>query len=247
MKPLEGLDLLMKYISKAKYIVALTGAGISTSAGIPDFRGPNGLYANPDIQGEKLFGIDYFKKDPAFFYKNIADIFETILKAEPTKGHILLKKLEDMGKLKTVITQNIDGLHQKAGNSYVLEIHGNFETFYCINCNTEVAIDSKITKTVKSKKAPKCKSCGGTLKPNIVFFGEPVQGLEKALTEMQKADLLIALGTTLTVYPVSTLPSYIADDTKFAIINMGNTPYDHKADIVINEDINIVAEKTKFI
>jgi NAD-dependent deacetylase len=240
---LEGLDLLMDLISKAKYIVALTGAGISTNAGIPDFRSPKGFYSQPEIPGEEVFDIGYFKKDPSLFYKHIGVFLEGFMKAEPTKGHLFLKKLEDLGKLKCIITQNVDGLHEKAGNSYVIDVHGNFRNFFCMDCKTSVPLNEKILSEVKKKNVPKCKSCSGVLKPEVVFFGEPVHALEKALTEVQKADLLITLGTSLRVYPVAQLPSYIDKDAKLVIINREETPYDNRARLVIYDDIDTVAQK----
>lgn len=244
---LEGLDLFMDSLSKSRYIVALTGAGISTNAGIQDFRGPNGIYKRKDIPGEKIFEINHFYQNPGDFYSLFADMIDTYANAAPTKGHLFLKKLEDIGRLKTVITQNIDGLHQKAGNTNVIEVHGSFEHFYCISCGKVFPMSEKIVSVVRKGKVPVCDTCKGNLKPDVVFFGEPVHGLEKALTEVQKADMLITLGTSLTVYPVATLPSYITDTTMLVIINAEPTQYDHRAKIVLNEDIDLIVERTKLL
>lgn len=242
---MNGIDLLMDFIPKSKYIVALTGAGISTGAGVPDFRGPNGLYSRKDVPGEKLFSIDYFREDPALFYRYVGELLLPFRKAEPTKGHKFLKKLEDLGKLKSVVTQNIDGLHRKAGNSYVIEVHGNFDFFVCTASfqHPSEPLDDRILGCIERGEVAKCKACGAPLKPNVVFFGEPVQGLEKALTEVQKADLLIVLGSSLTVYPVAQLPGYLSDDQKLVIVNQQETPYDDRADAVIRDDIDSVVEK----
>ncbi len=248
---LQGMDLFMDLIMKSSYIVALTGAGISTHAGITDFRGPNGLYSRKDIPADKIFDINYFKQDPALFYNFINDLLNLFEKAKPTKGHKFLKKLETLGKLKAIITQNIDGLHKKAGNSNIIELHGNFEKFYCIECNDEIYPDSppykKILSLIKSKKVPRCQKCNGIIKPNIVFFGEYVRDLEKALTEIQKADLMITMGASLTVYPASTLPSYLADSSKLVIINNMETPFDTKAKVVLHEDIDDIVDKLKIL
>jgi NAD-dependent deacetylase len=248
---LKGMDLFMDLIMKSHYIVALTGAGISTNAGIPDFRGPNGLYNRKDIPSDKIFDFEYFKEDPSLFYTHIHELISLFDKAKPTKGHLLLKKLEDLGKLKTVVTQNIDGLHQKAGNTNVIELHGNFEKFYCINCNNEVLSDNPVYKdilsSVKSRKVPKCEKCGNAMKPNVVFFGEYVRDLEKALTEVQKGDMLICIGTSLTVYPAAMLPGYLHDQSKLVIINQQDTPYDEKAKVVLHEDIDGVVDKLKIL
>jgi NAD-dependent deacetylase len=248
---LQGMDLLMDLIQKSQYIVALTGAGISTKAGIPDFRGPDGLYSRRDFPAEKLFDLEYFKKDPSLFYSHIYELVDIFTNAKPTRGHLLLHKLEVLGKLKTVVTQNIDGLHQKAGNSYVIELHGNFDKFHCVLCMDEISHEdphySEIKKDIMDKKVPKCRKCEGFYKPNVVFFGEYVRDLEKALTEVQKADLLITLGTSLSVYPAGMLPSYIKDESKLVIINEQETPYDGKAKVVLHEDIDTVADKLKLL
>lgn len=248
---LQGIDLFMELVMKSGYIVALTGAGISTKAGIPDFRGPNGLYSRTDIPADKMFDIGYFKNDPSLFYDHFSGLIETFENAIPTKGHLFLKKLETLGKLKAVITQNIDGLHKKAGNTNVIELHGNFEKFYCVDCNNEIAAGNTLYPEIiigmKSKKVPRCKKCGGILKPNVVFFGEYVRDLEKALTEIQKADLMITLGTSLTVYPASTLPSYLPDGSKLVIINEMDTPFDSTAKVILHEDIDTVVDKLKII
>ncbi len=248
---LQGIDLFMDFIMKSDYIVALTGAGISTGAGIPDFRGPDGLYSRTDILADKMFDVAYFKKDPVLFYDYFSSLVELFEKAVPTKGHVFLKKLESLGKLKSIVTQNIDGLHKKAGSSNVIELHGNFDKFYCTECYNEILRDNplydKIYSDMKLKKPPKCARCGGYLKPNVVFFGEYVRDLEKALTEIQKSDLLITMGTSLTVYPASTLPSYLPDSSKLVIINEMETPFDAKAKVVLHEDIETVVSKLKLI
>jgi NAD-dependent deacetylase len=237
----------MDLIMKSNYIVALTGAGISTKAGIPDFRGPNGIYSRKDIPSDKIFDYNYFHEDPTLFYSYIYELLELFQKAKPTKGHRWLKKLQDLGKLKTVVTQNIDGLHLQAGNNQVIEIHGNFNKFYCMQCNHEVNVKDEeysiIMDKVKAKSVPYCEKCGGTYKPNVVFFGEYVRDLEKALTEVQKADLLITIGTSLTVYPAAMLPGYLADTSKLVIINNDETPYDTKAKVVLNDDIDVVVDQ----
>ncbi len=243
---LEGLDLLMELIGKSQYIVALTGAGISTRSGIPDFRGPKGIYSRGDIPGEQLFDIKIFRENPSLFYTHIGELFEGSLNAQPSLGHRFLKKLEDLGKLKCVITQNIDGLHHKAGNTNIISVHGDFENFVDLETNELEPVNDKIIAAIRKKQVPKNKA-GHVLKPNIVFFGEPVSGLEKALTEVQKADLLICMGTSLQVYPVAQLPGYLTDETKLVIMNQGSTPYDKDADLVLDMDIEEIVKKTGLI
>lgn len=248
---LKGLDLFMDFIMKSNYIVALTGAGISTAAGVPDFRGPKGLYKRKDIPADKIFDIAYFREDPSLFYKHISALLNKFKKAKPTNGHLFLKKLQDLGKLKTVITQNVDGLHTRAGNTNVIEIHGNFDKYHCLNCSFEINRGEKqypeIEKKLKDKKVPKCKKCKSPMKPNVVFFGEYVRDLEKALTEVQKSDLLIVMGSSLSVYPAAQLPSYLPDSSRLVIITDQETPYDSKAKVVLREDIDTVVGKLGLI
>jgi NAD-dependent deacetylase len=244
---LNGLDLFMDLIMKSKYIVSIIGAGISTSAGIPDFRGPNGLYSRKDVPAEKLFDIGYFRSDPSLFYSHAAELVAPALHAKPTLGHLFLRKLEDLGKLKMTVSQNIDGLHEVAGLRNVIDIHGNFRKYFCVSCGAEHPEPQKLNETISASAydgtPPKCPACGGVVKPDVVFFGEPVKDLERALTEVQRADLLICIGSSLTVYPVSTLPSYLADASKLVIINADETPYDDRAKVVIHDDIDGTVDK----
>lgn len=232
------INKLQKYINDAQFIVAITGAGISTNSGIPDFRGPNGLYSRKDIAVDKLFDIDYFKTDSSLFYNNIGDFWKDCKNANPTAGHSFLKKLENTGKLKVIISQNIDGLHEKAGNENIINVHGDFNNFQCINCHSLYVTTEEIYNQVINKKAPTCKKCGNILKPEIVFFGEQVPGIPEAIKFIRQADLLLAIGTSLVVYPVASLPEYLSPHAKMCIINKGATPYDNQANIVIDNDID---------
>jgi len=213
----ENIDQLMDLIAHSSYIVALTGAGISKSAGIPLFRGKDGIYSDPEFPGEALFDYQTFLKDPSLFYSHIPKFLNYLKGSLPTPAHHFLKRLEDLGKLKAVITQNVDGLHQKAGNTNVLELHGNFRTYRCTQCRHQVDINEDLESQVMNGKIPKCplEDCDGVLRPEIVFFGEPVNNLEKALTEVQKADLLLVMGTSLMVYPANQLPGYLSNNSKF--------------------------------
>ena len=240
---MNSIALLAKLIKDSKKIAVLTGAGISTSAGIPDFRGPKGLYSRKDISADKLFDITYFKEDPNFFYSVIPEFFKQCTSASPTKGHIFVKKLQDIGKLNVLVTQNIDGLHDKAGNTDIIDIHGNFNDFKCVKCFSSVKQDEKIRQTIAASRVPLCQSCGGILKPTVVFFGESVIGFEEAAMKIQQSDLLLTIGTSLAVNPAAALPQYLSNNASFVIINKGSTPYDSTADLVVSEDIDYVAEK----
>ena len=245
---LTNYDKLMDMLLKANNIVALTGAGISTSAGISDFRSPKGIYADPSIDGERVFDINVFKEDPTIFGRFCAKLYPQIKHAQPTKGHRMLKKLEEMGKLKSIITQNIDGLHTKTGNKNIIEVHGHVREYVCVNTmhhrlNTADLSDTKIA----SGEGVICTECHGLMKPDVIFFGEHVKDLEKALTEVQRADLILVMGTSLTVYPVAGLPEYCKDNTKLVIINAMPTKYDNIADLVLRDDIDMIAEKLGLI
>jgi NAD-dependent deacetylase len=230
---------LRDYIADAKQIAVITGAGISTNSGIPDFRGPNGLYSRKDIPAELLFDVSYFHKDPSLFYTHIGSLWEAFLKAEPTRTHFLLAKLENMGKISVIITQNIDGLHQKAGSKKIISAHGDFTQFYCTSCSTVYSDLSEIITTVLQNNIPYC-ACGGVLKPRVVFFGEPIIGMEKAEKEIEQADLLLVIGSSLVVYPVASFPVFRKNNTPFIIVNKGDTPYDNQANLKIDDDIDSV-------
>ncbi|MGL4676095.1 MAG: SIR2 family NAD-dependent protein deacylase [Brevinema sp.] len=241
---MKNYDRLMDMLLKANNIVALTGAGISTAANIPDFRSPKGVYADPSIDGERVFDIKVFKEDPSAFARFFSTFYPKIKNTVPTKGHLMLKKLEDMGKLKSIITQNIDGLHTKAGNKNIIEVHGHVREYVCIqSVHHRLRIEDIPEDKINNAETIVCETCQAYMKPDIVFFGEHVKDLEKALTEIQRADLVLVMGTSLTVYPVAELPSYCGDHTKLIIINEAETSYDHVADILIHDNIDEVVTK----
>jgi NAD-dependent deacetylase len=228
---------LNDYISNANRIAVITGAGISTNSGIPDFRGPNGLYSRKDIPAELLFDISYFYSDPSLFYTHIGALWESFLEAEPTLTHKVLARLEEMGKVSAIITQNIDGLHQKAGSKKIISAHGDFTQFQCTSCSAMYSDLTDIIPAVLQKKIPHC-TCGGVLKPRVVFFGESIIGMEKAEKEIEHADLLLVIGSSLLVYPVASFPVFRCDSTPLVIINKGDTPYDSQANLKIDDDID---------
>jgi len=192
-----------RLISEAGFIVALTGAGISTNAGIPDFRGPEGIYTTGKYNPE-IFDIEYFLYDPKPFYDFARDFINLSKKIKPTFTHYFLAHLEKMGKLKGIITQNIDTLHQKAGSKNVLELHGSLGRSYCLKCNREFSYD-EMEKNIFKKDVPRC-SCGGVIKPDIVFFGELVKHLNEAEELAYKSDLLFIIGSSLAIYPAGMIP-----------------------------------------
>ncbi len=241
---LTNYDKLMDLLLNATDIVALTGAGISTSAGISDFRSPKGIYADPSIDGERVFDINVFKEDPTIFGRFFAKLYPQIKDAQPTKAHKMLKKLEEMGKLRSIVTQNIDGLHTKAGSGNIIEVHGHVREYVCVNSMHHRLNTADFTGAqIASGEAVICKECQGLMKPDVIFFGEHVKDLEKALTEVQRADLVLVMGTSLTVYPVAGLPEYCKDGTKLVILNAMPTKFDDIADLVLRDDLDTIAEK----
>ncbi len=216
---------LYETILGANNIFVLTGAGISTSSGIPDFRGPGGFY---ETQSTSVFDIEVFYKNPNVFYKAIAPLASKILHAEPNPAHYLITELEKVGKLSLVATQNIDGLHQKAGTKNVAELHGTLETAHCIKCGRQFAKQDYINEA-KFGNVPKCSSCGGTVKPDIVFFGEalPYDALFRSQRAASNSDLCIVFGSSLVIQPAASLPLYTVENGgKLIIIGFGETPLD---------------------
>ena len=221
---------LLEKIKRARYCTALTGAGVSTLSGIRDFRGKNGLYNEPD--SEKIFDIDYFEKDPAFFYRASASFIYNIDTKEPSIVHIVLAELEKRGLLKAIVTQNIDLLHQRAGSRTVIEIHGSPKFHYCLRCAGVRMPYEEAAAIVRTGDFPRCPNCGRILKPAITFFGEslPIDALRQATDEAQKSDLMLVLGTSLTVQPAASMPRYtLRQGGEIVIVNNMPTPLDSQA------------------
>jgi NAD-dependent deacetylase len=248
---------LFKLISGARYCVALTGAGVSTLSGIRDFRGKNGLYKEQDA--EKIFDINYFRKDPSFYYKASADFIYNVNEKEASVVHITLGKLEQQGFLKALITQNIDLLHQKGGSRKVIEIHGSPSVHYCLRCSDYARVEDlaaagpqaalperaadligfdAVAALVRKGELPRCGRCGEVLKPAITFFGEalPVKALKNAEENARKADLLLVLGTSLTVYPAAAVPEItLRSGGRIVIVNDMETPMDRHAEMKFSD------------
>ena len=235
---MNDIDRLKEIIDKAKKIVVFTGAGVSTESGIKDFRGKDGVSKYTDIPIEILISDEYFYRHTEEFYEYYKKCFNCLDK-EPNVTHKYFKKLEDEGKVIGVITQNVDGLHTKAGSKNVLEIHGTIYKNRCLKCGKEYDADY----VFNSKGVPTC-SCGGTIKPDVVLYGEPLP--EEAVFEASKlvkeADTMIVLGTSLQVMPAS---SYVANfnGENLVIINMDPTPFDNMADLVIHDKLSNVIGK----
>lgn len=219
---------LIEAIRNAKCVGALTGAGVSTLCGIPDFRGPQGLYKQPDA--ERIFDIDWFDRDPSIYYKGCAELVYGLGKFTPGPVHAALVKLEKAGRLNGIATQNIDMLHQRAGSAHVYEVHGSPRLQHCRRCGATKTFD-EILEMQKTEPVPRC-SCGGVFKPDITFFGEALP--EEAWTQAQslaiRSDVFLVLGTSLTVFPAAGLPRFtLQAGGKVFIVNAQPTPLDDYA------------------
>lgn len=222
---------LVELVSRSKHCVALTGAGISTLSGIPDFRGPDGLYRRKDIDADKIFDLRYFLRDPAYYYSHAGDFLYNLDEKEPNIVHRTLARLEEKGILKAVITQNIDLLHQKASSRTVYELHGSPLRHHCLQCGATYSFE-KIAPYARRGEIPHCDKCGGVIKPDIVFFGEalPEDALFQSEQHARKADLMLVLGSSLTVYPAAAIPEVTLQcGGKIAIINASPTHLDRHA------------------
>lgn len=230
---------LKNAIQQSENIVFLGGAGVSTESNIPDFRSQNGLYNKKKYlySAETMLSVDFFYEYPDEFYDFYFNemIYENAL---PNLAHSALAKLETMGKLKAVITQNIDGLHQVAGSHEVLELHGSIHRNRCLGCHSVYSLQDVLQ---QKKLIPKCSQCGRTIKPEVVLYGESLDQtiLDKAINYISKADVLIVGGTSLAVYPAAGLVRYFKGST-LVIINKESTAMDSYADIVIHDAIGSV-------
>jgi NAD-dependent deacetylase len=229
---------LKKIIQDSNSIVFFGGAGVSTESGIPDFRSVDGLYnLKYKYPPETIISHSFFEHNPEEFY----DFYKNkmiFLDAKPNSAHYKLAELEKQGKLKAVITQNIDGLHQIAGSKNVLELHGSVHRNYCMKCGKFYDVHT----IVESKGVPKC-GCGGTIKPDVVLYEESLKQeiLEQSVQYIENADVLIVGGTSLVVYPAAGLINYYRGN-KLILINKSSTPMDSRANIIINDSIGKVFE-----
>jgi len=205
----ENIELAKRLINEAKAIVALSGAGISTEAGIPDFRGQTGLWNNPELLS--LMSARGFQSDPAGFYRASMALLPNITTAKPTSAHKLLAELESRGKLTAVVTQNIDGLHQAAGSRTVYEIHGTTRTGHCTKCRTTFEMANVFAAIEAGEPLPPlCPDCQWPIKPDTVLFDEmlPIGVWQAAQRAAERCDLMLVFGSSLVVYPAAELPMY---------------------------------------
>jgi NAD-dependent deacetylase len=227
-------ERLARLVREHAPVVALTGAGVSTESGIPDFRSPTGIWARYDPQ--EYATIEAFEADPVKVWRFYALRFRALTEAEPNAGHMALAELEQAGLLRAVVTQNIDRLHERAGSRDVVEVHGSIRTSSCRRCGLHYELD-EVLQMLTASDAPRCPRCGEVLKPDVVFFGEllPEGEIDRAFELARSAGLLLVVGSGLEVWPVSMLP----DETlqaggRVAIVNRGPTTFDDRAVLKID-------------
>jgi NAD-dependent deacetylase len=245
MKMLAQMEQAIHLIRRSRRIVAFSGAGISTEAGIPDFRSPGGMWEDPELLSQ--MSASGFNRNPEGFYKGSIKLFSTIARAEPTLAHRLLAHLERMGKLETVITQNIDGLHHLAGSTQVCELHGTLRTGHCTKCRTGYEMQRFYRDLECGRlKVPLCDSCRAPIKPDVVLFEDilPADAWDSSVDAAEKCDLMLILGSSLVVYPAAELPRIaLASGAKLAIVNLDATGYDGVAAVVVQAKLGEFAQR----
>jgi NAD-dependent deacetylase len=220
---------LIEKLKQARRAAVFTGAGVSTLCGIPDFRGPQGLYRQPDA--ERIFDIEWFRRDPSIYYKGCMELVYGLRRFGPGPVHEAVARLERAGIVRGVITQNIDMLHQKAGSRMVYEVHGSPLKHHCVGCGREKSFE-EICVMLETAGLPRCERCGEPYKPDITFFGEmlPERAFEGAVALARQADLMLVLGSSLTVQPAASIPPLtLRAGGELAIVNAQPTPLDRFA------------------
>ncbi len=226
----------------ARRAVALTGAGISTPSGIPDFRSKgSGLWERYDPM--EVASLTAFRYHPERFYEWIRPLVSKMLSAEPNPAHIALARLEQVGRLIGVVTQNIDDLHQRAGSRRVIEVHGHLRAATCVSCYHKVAADESMFELVKEGKVPRCERCSGVLKPDVVLFGEqlPSEAVHEAQQLVATSDLVLVIGSSLEVTPAALFPvQALNSGARLIILNHNPTYLDERADLIFRDDVAVV-------
>jgi NAD-dependent deacetylase len=226
-----SVDRLAELLRERGPSVVLTGAGISTESGIPDFRSAEGIWARHDPF--EVAHVDSLRRDPARVWEFYAHRLDALAEAEPNDGHRALAELEESGWIRAVVTQNVDGLHQRAGSRDVVEVHGSLGEAECIHCGVRVPM----AVAVETLPLPACPECGEPLKPGVVMFGEllPVAAIQRAQRLATEAGLLLVVGSSLEVHPVADLPGdTLSAGGALAIVNRGETPWDSRAELVLD-------------
>lgn len=235
---IDPIQRLAQWLIEADHAIAFTGAGISTPSGIPDFRSPtSGIWNQVDpFEVASIYG---FRRNPQAFYNWVHPLTETTLKAQPNPAHVALSQLEQIGKLRAIVTQNIDMLHTRAGSQIVHELHGHMRETTCIRCFEVFDNQPIMQQFLNDKAVPTCRDCGGVLKPNIILFGEqlPIRVLHAAQRAAKTCDLMLVVGSSLEVAPANELPIIAQrNGAKLVIVNLEATDYDRRANLVLNGD-----------
>lgn len=238
-----SLAKLKSMLDESQRVVFFGGAGVSTESGIPDFRSEAGLFKTREGQSyppERLLSHSFFIRYPDEFYRFYKSKM-IYLDAKPNNAHLTLAKLEERGKLKAVITQNIDGLHQAAGSKNVLELHGSIYRNYCMDCEERYPLSAVINSEVL---VPICSSCNGIIRPDVVLYEEPLDAdiVDRAIDYIKNADMLIVGGSSLEVNPAASFINHYEGD-RLVLINKSSTPYDDRANLVIKDSIGKVLER----
>jgi NAD-dependent deacetylase len=234
MAPVSDVAKLAELLRTRQPCVVLTGAGISTESGIPDFRSPTGIWAEYDPM--EYASIGAFRRYPVKVWEFYALRFDVLIRAEPNEGHLALAELERRELVRAVVTQNIDTLHERAGSGDVIEVHGSIRDAECLACGERVAL-ARVVELLEQAPAPPCPRCGEILKPGVVMFGEllPAAAIDRAFELAEEAALLLVVGSSLEVHPVAGLPdTTLGSGGQLAIVNRGGTPYDRVATVKID-------------
>lgn len=241
----QAIERVAALLREAQQVAALTGAGISTESGIPDFRGPQGLWTkNPEA--EKTATLQHYmgnREVRVMAWRNRLD--SRMFDAEPNAGHVALAELERKGKLASLVTQNVDGLHQKAGSSpdRVIEIHGTVHDYQCMGCGERGPMPAVLARVQAGEDDPPCRTCGGILKSATISFGQNLvpEVLERSQWAAANCDLFLAIGTSLGVYPAAGLPMIaLRTGAKLVILNAQETPFDEHAEVIMHEPLGVV-------
>ncbi len=239
----EEIQKFIDLLLRSRHAVVLSGAGISAPSGIPDFRSPGGIWDG--IDPYSIFSSWSFQRNPEVFYREGLKLLAKFLHAKPNVAHRLLARLEEMEILKAAITQNIDGLHQRAGSKNVIELHGNLREGYCIRCNKWYSIE-EILKKMEKEIPPLCDRCKGTIKPNLILFGDNLPQREYGLATLHasQCDLMLVMGSSLVVGPVDGLPAIaLRNKAKLIILNLGATRYDSQAELILHKELDEVCRE----
>jgi NAD-dependent deacetylase len=239
---MNDIDRAASLLREAHHAVALTGAGVSTGSGIPDFRSPgSGMWEQVDpLEVASIFA---FRRRPEAFYNWIRPLARQVVEAQPNPAHVALAQLEQIGLLQAIITQNIDGLHQRAGNHHVLEVHGHLREATCMRCYRIFSTDSFVEQFLSDGSVPTCPECGNTLKPNAILFGEalPALVMHAAKCHTRECDVMLVAGSSLEVAPAADLPRLACEHgARLIIVNLQPTYLDDQADVAIHDDVAVI-------